>query len=197
MRERRTLSGSQLGVFVETARKHFADWFPEIHVLVFSGMRPGELHALRWKDVDLDRACINLQRAVWAGHEGATKTGDGREIALPVAVCDVLRARRQSKGAPEGNVLVFPNASGGHRFASALYKTLRLCSDVAGMPFRVTPQVLRRTFNTLMVEAGVNQVVLRSQMGHSSEAMTHRYAGVHIERKLEAVELIVAQAAVD
>ena len=49
------------------------------------------------------------------------------------------------------------------------------------------PQVLRRTFNTLMVEAGVDRIVLRSQMGHCSEEMTERYAGVSVEAKLAAV----------
>jgi integrase len=48
--------------------------------------------------------------------------------------------------------------------------------------------VLRRTFDTLSLESGVDQVVLRSQMGHSSPAMTSRYAGVRVERKQAAVD---------
>jgi integrase len=39
----------------------------------------------------------------------------------------------------------------------------------------VTPRVLRRTVNTLMVGAGVDRLVIRSILGHSSESMTETY----------------------
>ncbi len=38
-----------------------------------------------------------------------------------------------------------------------------------------------------MLEAGVNEVVLRAQMGHADRAMTSRYAGIHAEAKQAAV----------
>ena len=38
-----------------------------------------------------------------------------------------------------------------------------------------------------MLQAGVDRIVLRSQMGHCSEEMTERYAGVSVEAKLAAV----------
>ena len=56
----------------------------------------------------------------------------------------------------------------------------------------MTPQVLRRTFNTLLVHAGVDRIVLRSQMGHTSEEMTRRYASVDIGAKHDAVTRLVA-----
>ena len=62
---------------------------------------------------------------------------------------------------------------------------------IAELPVRATPQVLRRTFNTLLLEAGVSEVVLRAQMGHTTRAMTERYAGVHIGRKQDAVEALL------
>jgi len=66
-----------------------------------------------------------------------------------------------------------------------------LAAEAAGIEVRVTPQVLRRTFNTLMVHAGVDRIVLRSQMGHCSEEMTARYAGVAIADKQAALSRVL------
>jgi integrase len=76
-------------------------------------------------------------------------------------------------------------------FRTSTHKPLELAALAAGVDVRVTPQVLRRTFNTLMVHAGVDRIVLRSQMGHCSEEMTQRYAGVSVEAKLAAVHRLV------
>ena len=67
---------------------------------------------------------------------------------------------------------------------------LRSAGHGQGLEQRVTAQVLRRTFNTLMVLGGVDRIVLRSQMGHSSEEMTRRYAGVSAADKQEAVRML-------
>ena len=64
----------------------------------------------------------------------------------------------------------------------------RDATQEADIQTRVTPQALRRTFNTLLVEAGVNELVLPSEMGHTSRRMTSRYAGVHPSAKHELVE---------
>ena len=49
-------------------------------------------------------------------------------------------------------------------------------------------QVLRRTFNTLMVEAAVDRAVLWSMIGHSDERQSRRYAGVSLDAKADAVQ---------
>lgn len=86
--------------------------------------------------------------------------------------------------------LVFPSRAGTHRTPESLHKPLEEAGRRIGLGFKVGPQVLRRTFNTLLVRAGVDRIVVRSQMGHSSEEMTARYAGVPLEAKRAAVALI-------
>ena len=194
VREKNTLTCEQLGVFLEVVREHFPEWYAEVYVMAFTGMRPGELYALKWAHVDTEKGCIHVREAVYRQHVGTTKTGAQRVVALPEAMKAVLLAHRQELLREQGprlrSGLVFPSKTGKYRYTSALHKALRTAAQVAGIEQKVSAQVLRRTFNTLLVEEGVNQVVLRSQMGHSSAAMTHRYAGVHIERKVEAVELL-------
>ncbi|MSQ82169.1 MAG: hypothetical protein EXR77_04520 [Myxococcales bacterium] len=59
-----------------------------------------------------------------------------------------------------------------------------------GIQQKVTPQVLRRTWNTLMALAGADRFTIRAIMGHSSEQMTERYSGVSTATKLAAVRSI-------
>ena len=83
--------------------------------------------------------------------------------------------------------LVFPGDHGGHRGATSVHKPLAQAARAAGVTTRVTPQVLRRTVNTLLLLNGVDRIVIRSQLGHVSEQMTERYAGVPISAKHDAL----------
>ena len=114
---------------------------------------------------------------------------------MPAPLKEVLTAQRKRLIASQHPCLamnlVFPSTNGKYRITTAIEKTLAQLSEVCGLSFRVTPQVLRRSFNTLLAEAGVSPIVPRAQMGHSSERMTERYAGVHLDRKAELVTLLV------
>ncbi len=191
VREKATLTGAQLRQLLAVVERAHPRWHAEAFLMAFSGVRPGELYALEWNDVDEASGVIHVCRSVWRGQAGKTKTDDPREIALTEPILRVLQGHRQRMirdqhpGLEAG--LVFPADTGGYRGSEALRGVLLDSARRAKIPFRVTPQVLRRTFNTLMLEAGVNEVILRAQMGHATEEMTSRYAGVHAEAKQEAV----------
>lgn len=193
VRETRTLAPDELGGLLDATRIHYPDRYAEIVTLAYTGMRAGELYALTWEDVDLERQSLQVRRSVSMGElTETTKTHAGREVYLPQLVADQLQEHRremirtQHRGLASG--LVFPSNTGGVRGASSLLKPLAGAAERAGIEQHVSPQVLRRTFNTLMVSQGVDRVVLRAQMGHSSEEMTRRYAGVRLESKRDAVE---------
>ncbi|MCA9542047.1 MAG: site-specific integrase [Myxococcales bacterium] len=190
-RERRTLSGDELTALLDNIAADWPDRYAEVYVMAYTGMRPGELFALQWDDIDEDRGRIHIRRAHRHGVVDATKTGDPREVALTPRMIELLRSQRraliasQHRGLEQG--LVFPSRVGTLRGPESLHKPLAAASQAIGLDLRVGPQVLRRTFNTLMLQAGVDRIVLRSQMGHCSEEMTERYAGVSVEAKLAAV----------
>ncbi|MBN1944779.1 MAG: site-specific integrase [Bradymonadales bacterium] len=197
-REKQTLTPKELGQVIEVARSR-PDWFAEIYTLAYTGMRAGELYALRWEDVDFERRCISVQRSVWKGHEGTTKTGSSREVAMPAPLWEVLweyqvQQLRRKKGGIGSWELVFPNQCGTFRRADSLRKILRQIGKAAGLNLKLGPQVFRRTLNTLLLEGGVDQIIIRSQMGHTSSQMTERYAGVHIDRKEEAVAQLIKES---
>ena len=196
-REMRTLTAEELGRLLGAARERVPERYAEIYVLAFTGMRAGELFALSWDDIDEVRGQIIIRHGVRRGTIDTPKTGAVREVGLTDEMRRLLRAHRawlierNHPGVASG--LVFPSNVGTPRGPESLHEPLVKAGEAAGVEVRVGPQVLRRTFNTLMVEQNVDRIVLRSQMGHCSEEMTERYAGVAVEAKRAAVEALEAQ----
>ena len=191
VREGVTLTPAQVGALLDAVRREYPQWYAEVFTLVFSGLRVGELYALSWDDIDPEAEVIHIRHSVWRKHVGFTKTSDPRDIALTAPMREVLdehRTRLVSEDHPGLEVgLVFPAITGVHRGGSALQKVLRLSGKAAGIPTKCGPQVIRRTVNTALVEGGTSGVIVRAQMGHTSERMTSRYAGVHAEVKVAAM----------
>lgn len=179
---------------LEAAGQYAPTRYAEIVTLAYTGMRIGELYGLEWQDVDLAGRTLKIRRAVWRKQVASTKTDAPREVPLPSIVVDVLKTHRAQQVAEQHPGLaagiVFPSDAGERRYGSSLRKPMALLQEHLGFEVRITPQVLRRTFNTLMLEAHVDRIVLRSIMGHSDESMTQRYAGVRPDLKLQAIDRV-------
>ncbi len=140
------------------------------HVLAMTGMRRGELLALRWRDIDLDAGTISIRRSVGVIktkgqpeqiREGPTKTTRPRVIDIEPATVAVLRAWKSERGvlalqlARTGSV-VFGNREGGFRhpetFSKLFSKAQERCTRTLGedaLP-RVRLHDLRHTHATLL-----------------------------------------------
>ena len=196
-RELRTLTKQELRDLLDAVKQYFPDRYAEVFLLAYTGMRAGELYALLWEDIRPDEKKIKIDRSVWQQHVNKTKTGVGREVAYLDEMGPILREHRmrmvEQKHVALDSGIVFPADNGKYRMSMALHKPLDLATEAAGIDVKVTPQVLRRTFNTLMLEEGADRIVLRAQMGHTREEMTQRYAGVKIESKIEAVRKLLPE----
>ncbi len=180
--EQRTLSPDEIqAVFAELPPQ----WRLEALTDSLTGMRPGELYELQWdRDVDLGRAMIEVSRSHARGVVGATKTGKIKSIPIGPALLVALREHRErqirEQGAALATGLVFPASEQGktnwRRTASALRNALERARRHAGLEVRVTPQVLRRSFNTLLKDGGITPEAIQAMMGHARDGqMTERY----------------------
>ncbi len=199
VRETGTLSQPEVRKLLDAAKTLTPGRFPEIALMALTGMRAGEVYALHWDSVDFDKERIEVRRTMSAGVlVETTKTNKPRTVPLHPTVMEALRehrltlVRKQHPGL-RGN-FVFPNDRGQPRQANSLNGPLELAAEAAGIAQKVTPQVLRRTFNTLMVLAGTDRITLRSIMGHSSEEMTQRYSGVPDAAKAQALRVLLPAA---
>jgi integrase len=149
-----------------------------------TGMREGELIALRWRDVDWAASLIRVRRNYTRGKWGTPKSKRSSR-ALPMA--DRLGGeldRHFKRSLYQGDDhLVFCQPQNGEPYdPSQIRKRFYAAMKAAGMGHRcghdggITFHSLRHTFGTRMAAAGVPMRTLQEWMGHRNLATTEIYA---------------------
>ena len=176
-----------------------------------TGMRRGELLALRWQDVDLDAGKLRVEQSVEQTKAGlrfkSPKTKHGRRtITIPPSIIAELRAhwtdqqeRRLALGtgkAPAG-ALVFPTWDFAVRSPNALTKEWSVAMAEAGMT--VSLHSLRHTHASSLIAAGVDVLTISRRLGHASPTVTlgvygHLFSNTD-DRAAQAVEALFAKVA--
>jgi integrase len=165
-----------------------------IVVALRTGMRQGELAALKWQDIDLEgpRTAITVRHSadtrISPPQITPTKTGKDRRVRIGPRTVEVLRAHRAHQRFERMRArswefpdLVFPNTSGEVRRSGAVRKSLRRLLKKAGLPEpgRVRFHDLRHTAGTLALRQGMTLHAVSKMLGHADPAMTlRRYAHV-------------------
>jgi len=142
-----------------------------------TGMRQGELLALRWHDVDWEAKRIRVRRNYTRGYWSTPKSRSGeRAVPLSERVEDELRAHlRRSRFCGEDD-LVFANPLSGEVLPHGpLVRRLKKALKAAGVR-TIRFHDLRHTFGTRIAAAGVPMRVLQEWMGHRDYRTTLIYA---------------------
>lgn len=161
-----------------------------------TGMRQGELAALRWEDLDLElgseaRTSVNVRRSADTRTQTvitATKTGEERTVGIGPRTVEVLkkhRARQLEERMAAGPARwedpgwVFPNTKGKVRRRDSVMRSLRRMLADAGLPPDVRFHDLRHTAGTHALRRGRPIHEVAKMLGHADPAMTlRRYAHV-------------------
>ena len=159
----------QVQRLIETIR---ADYRHYLKVRIFTGMRSGEIHGLKWKYVDFERRLILVREAIVGGEEAYTKNDfSQRDIQMGQAVFDALQAQHKATGEM---TYVFCNRAGEPidtvNFTKRVwYPLLRHL----GLELR-RPYQTRHTAATLWLAAGEAPSWIAHQLGHASTEMLFR-----------------------
>jgi len=173
------LSPQEVPLFLQTALKHSPEQYPIFLALIHTGMRSGELAALKWGDLSFNGKYITVRRNFVEGQMTTTKTDRIRKVDMSDALMEVLlelRRKRQeqwlTKGHNEIPELVFCNDQGepiGMRHLPTTH--FKRCLKKAGLSERRLHD-LRHTFATLLIMQGESLAYVRDQLGHASIKMT-------------------------
>lgn len=142
-------------------------------VLFYTGLRVGELLALRWDDVDFERRILFVRRGLSAGKEGLPKGGRPRFVPMSTPAMDALQrlASRADFVSPTDYVLV--NRFGRRLDPSALRRRYKRGCAAAGLrPVRL--HGLRHAAGSLVARTS-DPVFVRDFLGHSKLSTTDRY----------------------
>jgi integrase len=191
--EKRFLTHEQLHDLATAAR----DDHLVVEVLGYTGLRFGELAALRVGRVDLMRRRFEVSESVTEiqGRAvfGTPKTHHRRSVPFPRSLLEPLTALVAGRGP---NELLFTGPGGGMlrvgNFRRRVFDAAAREADLEGL----TPHELRHTAASLAVSAGANVKAVQRLLGHASAAMTlDVYSGL-FDDDLDAVADRLDQAAV-
>jgi integrase len=180
------------------------DWvYDFIYIAVFTGMRRGEILALRWKDIDFTEKIIQVKQSV------TKQTGKGlvfrkpktnssiRPINIDDNVIKILKRRRKRMKENKLRLgkfynneynLVFSEGDGSPILPRRATRRFNSAAKKVGLDnFRLHD--LRHTHATLMLKAGVHPKIVQERLGHSSISQTlDTYSHVIPSMQKEAVQ---------
>lgn len=154
------------------------DRHPEVvRFLAYTGLRWGEMAALRVQDFDMLRRRVNVSRSVTesGGLVWSTpKTWERRSVPFPAALADGLAALMVGKAR---DALVFTDLRGGvlrnsNYRARVFEPAVEECQKVDDTFPLITPHDLRHTAASLAVSAGANVKAVQRMLGHAKASMT-------------------------
>jgi integrase len=139
----------------------------------FTGLRRGELLALRWRDVDFEASAIRVRASYSGGARTMPKSGRVRSVPMAPDVGRVLAHLGQREHFASDHDLVFAGETGGYLDGSALRRRYDRALQRAGLrPLRFHD--LRHTFGTRMIgRADIRRV--QEWMGHADIQTTMKY----------------------
>lgn len=175
----RALTREQLAMFLRIVHP---DWRPLFRLLASTGLRWGEVAALRWGDLQLDgsQPSVRVRRALARrrkGDAGASfkvpKSRHGiRSVPLDSALVSELRQRRASADYVADDDLVFAARNGAPlRHENVRRRVLKPAAEEAGVPW-VGFHTFRHTCASLLFDAGRNVKQVQRWLGHHSPAFT-------------------------
>lgn len=163
-------TSSEYELLVATARtlgRHI-----EVMVLLGgdAGLRAGEMLALRWANVDLERRRLTIAENEWKGHLGPPKGGKVRHIVLTERLARIL-AELPRLGE---RVLWRLDSKGPEVTKRCLDGWLHRAQRAAGFPTK-GPHILRHTFCSRLAACGAPSRAIQGLAGHASMRTTDRY----------------------
>jgi site-specific recombinase XerD len=155
------------------------DW-AIVALALHTGLRRGELFALRWDDVDFTTNVLTIPR---------TKAGRTRHVPMNAAVRAILEALESRGRSP----YVLPSAQGStprhaHDFVRRVFASALKRAQIDAFRWHD----LRHTFASRLVMRGVDLRTVQELLGHADIRMTLRYSHLSPAHLLAAVERLLA-----
>lgn len=201
------LEKEDLNLFLQIAKQsvHYLD-YPLFLVLAYSGIRAGELCALKWSDVDFESQQIRITKTYYNPTNNAVKyilqtpktKSSKRDIHLEPIVFDALAKYRTKQREykmlmrdqyyNEDFVFVsFDKNPGYPIFVKTIENRMRIILKRSELSVALTPHSLRHTHTSLLAEAEASLEEIMERLGHKDDSITKNvYLHVTKNRKKDA-----------
>ncbi len=141
-------------------------YYPVIYTFLKTGLRSSELVYLEWEDIDFDKLLIRVVNK--KAHP--TKSYKPRYIPMDQKLADLLKSIKRTKSS-----YVFVTERETIR-KNNLITNIKRAARLAGIKKNVTIHMLRHTYASHLVMAGVDLPTVKTLLGHADIHTTMRYA---------------------
>jgi integrase len=139
----------------------------------FTGLRLGELLALRWRDLDFTNSAVHVRQSFTNGRVDTPKSGQERTVPMADEVGQALAKLGQREEHRADSDLVFCGTAGGHLAGHRLRDRYKAALEAAGLR-ELRFHDLRHTFGSHAIRNADSREVME-WMGHQDLATTQRY----------------------
>lgn len=198
VRRPRSLTISEQKLYLNAAKDNY--YYLLFLFALNTGMRVGEIIALRWDNVDFKNSAVNVIESARVVTEydiegnaisndmrtGKTKT-DNSERVIPLSH-DLIAALKEHKIKQHPSDFVFTNTKGNQIKYDSIAKSHKLVCQKAGIE-ELNFHCLRHTFATRCIEIGIDVKTVSKILGHANVKITlDMYVTSSAETKREAIE---------
>lgn len=206
--EEKYLEKHELKLFLDKAKEMSEESYTMHFTLSWTGLRAGELVALKWKDIDFEEKTINITKTYYNPsnntkqfHLLPPKTeGSIQKLTVEDEVINILKKHQIKQKAVKLEVgrdyfdqdYVFgrlnPPYIGYPHFIKTVENRMEaVLKQLSSIHKHLTPHSLRHTHTSLLAEAGVELLQIMDRIGHSDdETTTQVYLHITKDRKKEA-----------
>jgi integrase len=173
------LTESESQLLLEQAKNFMhGEYYPSILCALRTGMRIGEMRALKWIDIDFDNRQIEVKRSYHRGRMTDTKNHKCRRVDMTVHLTETLKAHRLAqkrgalkKGKPVSE-FVFARTREELLSRKSFNNALNRCTKKTGLR-KIRIHSLRHSYATIRLMRGHNVGDVSYQLGHSSIKITY------------------------
>lgn len=208
-KDRRFLTDEEIQMFKDQACSTQANFnIPKyvygniICLILYTGLRVGELSALKWRDIDFERKILSVNKAVVVVYDystkpkkrtltvqDTTKSGKPRIIPLNKKAIEILETQRSIYGGDNDCFIV--NGTKQIPDKTVIANSYGKIARAAKIPNPSGIHTLRHTFASSAIRKGVDIKVVSEILGHASVTFTYNtYVHIIDEQKAQAVRLL-------
>lgn len=206
-KEVKYLEKEELVLFLQTTKNKGLEMdYVIFKTLAYTGMRVGELCALKWSDINVDEQTISITKTYYNHSNNTTKykllppktLSAKREIVIDKDLLDVLEVHRTKQNVVRmrhrktyhEKDFVFAKMDKNHGYPEYIKKVetrMKRLLRLAGLNEVLTPHSLRHTHTSLLAEVGVELHEIMDRLGHKDDETTKNvYLHVTKTKKKEA-----------
>ena len=175
-----------------------------ISLIIYTGLRCGELAALKWSDIDFENKKIYVRKNIVTVYDyedterktrkvnlqASTKTSEGRTIPLIKSAEDILNSIKSKYQEINSDGFIINN-SDKMVHVDTISDSYTSIAKTAGIENPLGIHTLRHTFASLLIKKGVDIKIVSDILGHKDVAFTYNtYVHILEEQKTQAMELL-------